>query len=248
MRQLWVTDDECTLDGVRFVVGKADFDNLKTTADRVWVLKGKPFFDRYAAVFGDLNPETVLEVGVFEGGSALLLADRWPESKIVGIDIREPNPEVDLHIKRLGFDGRISLNYRTSQADRAAVTAIIERDFPDGIDIVIDDASHSYEMTKQTFDIVFPFVRAGGLYIVEDWAWAHWRDWQMTDNWKDDPALSNLLFEVIMACASSSWIISEVYANASFFGVRKDAACPKMGGDFKLSDSYLLRGRTLNKI
>jgi cephalosporin hydroxylase len=248
LRQIWVSENECLLDGVRFEVGKANFSDLKTTRSGVWVLKGKTFFDRYKSYFGDLRPKNVLEIGIFEGGSALLLADMWPEARIVGIDIRDPNPEVDAHIARLGFADRISLYYNTSQNDAQAVGAIIEREFPDGIDIVIDDASHMYELSKATFDIAFPSVKAGGLYLVEDWAWAHWRDWQAKADWMQQPALSNLLFEVSMACASSRWIISDVYANSSFFAVRKASECPSLSRPFRISDAYLLRGKTLNKI
>jgi hypothetical protein len=248
LRQVWTNDNECVLDGVKFEVGNSNFDNLRTSADRVWVLKGRPFFDRYDRVFGDLNPKAVLEVGIFEGGSALLLADRWSEAKIVGIDIREPNPEVDRHIEHLGFRSRVSLHYGISQNDATSVRGIIEQNFPCGIDVIIDDASHGYELTKATFDIAFPYLKPGGLYIVEDWAWAHWRDWQASENWKDEPALSNLLFEVTMASASSGWIISEVYANGNFFGVRKAAECPNLDDSFHISDCYLSRGKILNKI
>jgi len=248
MRQVWLTEDECLLDGVRFEVGKSNFSNLKTDANRIWVLKGKTFFDRYNSYFGDISPKNVLEIGVFEGGSALLLADKWPDARIVGIDIREPNPEVAAHVARFGFGGRISLYYKTSQNDSVAVRDIVEREFPDGIDIVIDDASHMYELTKATFDIVFPYVIPGGLYLVEDWAWAHWRDWQAKEDWMGQPALSNLLFEVSMACASSRWIISDVYTNSNFFAVRKASECPPLSHPFHIANTYLLRGKTLAKI
>ena len=46
--------------------------------------------------------------------------------------------------------------------------------FPKGIDLVVDDASHLYEQTKATFAMLFPLVRPGGNYVIEDWSWAHW--------------------------------------------------------------------------
>lgn len=247
MRQVWTSEDSCTLDGVRFEVGKADFDALKTTRERVWVLKEKQFFDRYDSYFGSSLPRTVFEIGVFEGGSAILLADRWPDAKIVGIDIREPNPEVAGHVERLGLVDRISLYYGVSQNDAGRIRQIISTEFPGGLDVVIDDASHLYELTRQSFEAVFPLLRPGGLYIVEDWGWAHWRDWQTTDQWKDQPALTNLLFELTMLCATSAFVVSEIYTNGSFFAARKAHNCPTLDR-FTLADFYMLRGKVLPTI
>jgi MycE methyltransferase N-terminal len=42
------------------------------------------------------------------------------------------------------------------------------------LDIVIDDGSHINEHVKTSFHCLFPFVRPGGLYIVEDLQTAYW--------------------------------------------------------------------------
>ena len=248
MRQVWLDEDHCTLDGVKFQVARDAFNTRKTSADCVWVLKGKSFFERYDTYFSGLAPAAVLELGIFEGGSALLLADKWPAAKIVGIDIRVPNPSVVEHARRMGFADRISLHYETSQGDANAVRKIVTAEFPDGIDIVIDDASHFYALTKSSFNTLFPRLKPGGLYVVEDWAWAHWRQAQDKPEWKDRPALSNLLFEITMACATSSHLISDVYVNGKFFGVKKSSAGPRLDDHFDLDKHYALRGKTLNKI
>lgn len=248
LRQVWVSNDECQLEGVRFSVGKSDYSKLKTTADQVWVLKGKTFFDRYDSYLGGDQPKNVLEVGIFEGGSALLFADKWPDAKIVGVDIRDPNPEVTNHIERLGFSDRISLYYNTSQNDEAKLAGILEKEFPNGMDLVIDDASHLYELTKASFDILFPRLTPGGMYIVEDWAWAHWAGTQNNPSWqKHKYALTNLLFEVCMASASTGGLISDIYVNSNFFAVRKAKNCPPLK-DFRISERYALRGKEFIKI
>jgi hypothetical protein len=38
---------------------------------------------------------------------------------------------------------------------------------------VIDDASHIYEPTRASFETLFPYLRPGGLYIIEDWQWSY---------------------------------------------------------------------------
>ncbi|HVG52095.1 MAG TPA: class I SAM-dependent methyltransferase [Xanthobacteraceae bacterium] len=249
MRQLWINEDKCVLDDVPFTVGKSNFSTLKTTDNNIFVLKGQSFFNKYDGYFGPIEPHNVLEVGIFEGGSAILLADKWSEAKIVGIDIRDPNPSVAKHIATMGFSDRISLHYNVSQNDANRVTTILDKEFgKEPIDIVIDDCSHLYDLTKATFNTVFPRLKPGGYYVVEDWAWAHWRDWQDgTKGWPDQPALTNLLFEIIMTSASSSWLISDIYVNSNFFIVKKAESCPALQ-NFNLDKNYLLRGKPFARI
>ena len=51
---------------------------------------------------------------------------------------------------------------------------IVDEEF-DGapLDLVIDDASHRLEPTRASFDMLFPRLRPGGLYIIEDWNCDH---------------------------------------------------------------------------
>ena len=249
MRQVWTSETECMIGDVPIRVANGGYDALRTTADNAWVLKGRSFFESYPILLQDQVPRTVLELGIFEGGSALLFADRWQQARIVGIDIRDPNPEVLAHVRRLGFADRLRLHYNLSQADRDGMEAAIASGFGgEPIDLVIDDASHHYDLTRSAFEIVFPHLRPGGYYIVEDWGWAHWRDWQGVEQWKDDPALSNLLFEISLAAATSSAVIAEVVVNASLFAVRKSPQCPPLGRDFRLDNFYAARGKRLTLI
>ncbi len=113
------------------------------------------------------EPRSVLEVGVKSGGSLLLWSHLWPTLEtIVGIDTSPPD---------LCHD-KIRL-FVADQADRHDLDAIARRTGP--FDLVIDDASHIGELSWSTFQALWPHVRAGGLYVVEDWGtgyWAHWPD------------------------------------------------------------------------
>jgi len=37
------------------------------------------------------------------------------------------------------------------------------------IDLVIDDASHLLDETRASFETLFPLMRPGGIYVIEDW-------------------------------------------------------------------------------
>jgi len=42
------------------------------------------------------------------------------------------------------------------------------RDALQGLDVVVDDASHLYRLTVASFDALFQHLRSGGLYFIED--------------------------------------------------------------------------------
>jgi predicted O-methyltransferase YrrM len=134
-------------------------------------LKPQSFFEMYDRFLAGRTPERVLEVGVFQGGSGLLFADKWPGARISGLDLQPRNDAVQRHAVRFGFSDRLKFYYGVSQADERAVLRIIDQDLDGSPDVVIDDASHLYPLTKRTFEIVFPRLARGGVYIIEDWAW-----------------------------------------------------------------------------
>jgi SAM-dependent methyltransferase len=132
----------------------------------------------------------------------------------------------------------------TDLADRPKMKSILDEEFPDrNIDLVIDDASHFYQETRSSFNSIFPYLKPGGIYIVEDWGWAHWPGdtWQKSQaipTWR--PALSNLLFEICVLSASSSDLVAEVRVNSMSFMVRKgEAEMPRE--DFDLGGYTLTR-------
>jgi hypothetical protein len=127
----------------------------------------------YEALFAPLAdlPLNILEIGVYKGVSVRTLASYFASARIVGLDLSLPAidpsryPSVSLFV--------------CDQRDAAGMGAICDRLMPGGIDIVIDDASHVGEYSFVTYRALFPRVKAGGLYIVEDWAtgyWPHWGD------------------------------------------------------------------------
>lgn len=106
---------------------------------------------------GRVNP-AILEIGVAYGGSLLLWREMFPESTIVGVDLwgetsRPELPQVTL----LTADQR-----DPGLADKIRVYA-------DSYDLVIDDASHFGSLSDITFTNLWPVVKPGGWYVLEDW-------------------------------------------------------------------------------
>ena len=93
----------------------------------------------------------------------------------------------------------------TDQTDSARLRSLMTRELSGGLNLVIDDASHLYEPTKRSFEILFPCVEPSGLYIIEDWAWSLWPEFQAKDHpWADQKPLSKLVFDLIEVAGSWS--------------------------------------------
>jgi cephalosporin hydroxylase len=105
------------------------------------------------------RPITIIEIGVLKGGSVLLWSRYFthPDTRIVGVDIQDRSANV----AKLTDDPRIELVTGNS-ADPVTTQALPEAD------IVIDDGSHEPVNQIATFKHLFPKLRAGGLYVIED--------------------------------------------------------------------------------
>ena len=79
------------------------------------------------------------------------------------------------------------------------------------MDLIFDDASHLYEPTRSSFETLFPLLPEGGLYIIEDWAWAHWKSHASPDHpWAKERPLTQWIFELVEAIGSSTERIQSV--------------------------------------
>lgn len=130
--------------------------------------KPPAYYRKYDQVFRDkgFTPSTIFEIGVDRGESTKVFSACYPKAKIVGVDINQ---------RDIDFSGCPNVTYlKADQSDKFHLDGIVATYFPSGIDLVIDDASHVGALSRLTFQIVFPHVRSGGLYIVEDWGTGYW--------------------------------------------------------------------------
>lgn len=234
----WLSDKQFSVDGVKFLNCLDDY-SLKTDDDRVVILKDRNVLDNYEEVFGESPPKTMLEFGIFQGGSPTLFSLWFELDKFVGIDICPPVEKFDSFCAQHSVGSKIKSYYGVSQIDKQRVTQIICEEFGNTpLDVIIDDASHLYGLTRRTFEIAFPYLRPGGMYVVEDWGWAHWPGSKF---FMGETSMSILIMELMMLCASRSDIISEVRVFPSFAFIRKSPLAPAMD-DMSLGSLYNKRG------
>lgn len=118
------------------------------------------YFDVYHRHLQHLRgrPITFIEIGVFNGGSLPMWRDYFGDrAHIVGVDI---NPECARYAAP-GIDVVIG-----DQGDRAFLRDLRDR-FP-GAHALIDDGGHTMEQQTATFEELYPYLDADGVYICED--------------------------------------------------------------------------------
>lgn len=145
--------------------------------------KIKPLIDQYEQFWARrpaFSPAHVVELGIWDGGGAAFWFEMLQPRKLVALDLstRGDSQYFRRYVTDRNLAGRLNTHWGVNQADRARLRTLIADEFPAPLDLVIDDASHIYEPTKASFEVLFPFLRPGGLYVLEDWAWAHWSEFQ----------------------------------------------------------------------
>ena len=114
-------------------------------------------YHRHLARFRN-TPVRLLEIGVYRGGSLQLWRTYFGEQALIfGIDIDPICSQYD------GKAGSVRIG---SQADPSFLRSVVRE--MGGIDVVIDDGSHSAPHQKVSFDTLFPLLSPQGVYICED--------------------------------------------------------------------------------
>lgn len=132
------------------------------------------YCEHYHAHFKDIrfNKMKILELGIggYEyperGGAGLRMwSEYFNRSEIFGIDLFDKN-KVSLPVRTKIFQG--------SQADGDFLLQVMSQ--VGEPEIIIDDASHINALTIQSFKHLFPWLKSGGYYVIEDIESSWWVD------------------------------------------------------------------------
>ncbi|MCC5952282.1 MAG: class I SAM-dependent methyltransferase [Acidimicrobiia bacterium] len=163
----WTGPDAFEIDGVAFVHALAQ----QSKPGRFVIAKPRQLVERYIDTVTTVPDATIVELGIFRGGSAVLTALVARPRRLVVADVRaEPVIELEQFVADRQLDTVVRRRYGLDQADRAQVAALLDEEIGEApIDLVIDDASHRYEPTLASFEVIFPRLAVGGRYLIEDW-------------------------------------------------------------------------------
>jgi Methyltransferase domain len=222
-------------------------DRPPPSNDRVIYLhKDRPFVSRLDAVLQKVQPRRLIEIGILDGGSTIYWQDKYQPECLIAFELAADAPHLTRYLERHQLTAMVRAYFGVSQADGAVLrTAIFDHIHGQQVDAVIDDASHQYAETRATVETLLPLVRAGGVYIIEDWAWGHAAKWP-ADLWADQPLLSPLLVELTLICGHATGIIEKIEIDPNFVAIWRGSTPLPQEGEFKLSDHYFARGFSLN--
>ena len=255
--------DTFYVDGVEFVCKYAP----GSTADRFYIVKNLELVERYRYLSERFAGGAIVELGIAEGGSTALLALLARPDKLIAVDL-EPTPLAALaeFIEIHGLTQVVRPHYGVDQGDREQLGEIVAAELGDlPLDLVIDDCSHQFALTRSSFETLFPRLRPDGLYVIEDWNADHvmhdavrreltdttapdreerLQEFQrlMVDSARSgsraprDP-LSRLAIELVVARSSITDSIAEVSVDEFWIVVRRGTA-DLDPATFRLSDQY----------
>ena len=110
------------------------------------------YFRMYLQLAAAIGPQgRVCEIGVMHGESLRMWQMLFPMGEITGVD----------------YD-------QNATWPPGTIRVVKSQDDPSlaelgSFDLIVDDASHEGLLTRETFNIMWPQVKPGGYYVIEDW-------------------------------------------------------------------------------
>jgi hypothetical protein len=124
---------------------------------------GRTYLDIYERYLSHLKNEPInfLEIGVRDGNAHRMWSDFFSDdSQIYGIDIDPRCKQSEKKNIKIFIGSQSSPEVIKEVATHAGGL----------FDTIIDDGSHINELTIKSFDLLFPYLKPGGVYIIEDLA------------------------------------------------------------------------------
>jgi predicted O-methyltransferase YrrM len=223
--------DERTFELDRVTFHTMMYKGPGSSNDSFVLAKPRHMIERYQALLSGLRPTRMIELGIFQGGSAALFALLARPDRLVALDIEDdPVRGLEDFIDGRDLRDRLHTHYGFDQSDGDGLRRLIADEFGDEpIDLVVDDASHLLVPTRASFNALFPHVRPGGIYVIEDWSWLHEAEVAVLAEYaaadpprrerleeqararrQVDTPLSVLVFELILASAYAPQAFGEI--------------------------------------
>lgn len=110
----------------------------------------------------------ILEIGVLDGKSLNTWSDYYYQSTIIGIDINQDCKKYQDENKNIFVE-------IGDQTNNTFLEKVVKEYGP--FDMIFDDGSHINYDVIYTFNNLFPSVKSGGVYIVEDSCTSYWSEY-----------------------------------------------------------------------
>jgi SAM-dependent methyltransferase len=238
----WRSDEELEVDGTTFLLTTGR--RVPSSEDRFTLVKPRPLVERYIELLEELAPQRIVELGVFQGGSTALIALLARPQKLLAIELSPDRiPALDQLVATRGLESSVVVHHGIDQSDVDALETILDSEMGAApLDLVIDDASHEVEPSESSFNVLFPRLRPGGTYVVEDWAWAHLGFGALRP---DHEPLTTFVFELIATLPQPRGLIADIHIDRHWAAIRPADGDPHPGTEYDVRRICNDRGRNL---
>jgi tetratricopeptide (TPR) repeat protein len=140
-------------------------ESAVTTLDDLGILTGTDknlfvnnYLKHYDLLFSPLRDAefNLIEIGVYNGNSMKLWSRYFKNAHIIGVDINQSCKQYEVDRVRIEIGNVENPEFLLDLASRFTPT------------VVIDDGSHRADHQIFTFERLFPALKPGGIYVVED--------------------------------------------------------------------------------
>jgi hypothetical protein len=140
----------------------------------------------YDSLFGNIRETAtnVLEIGVFGGASLAMWKEYFLKATIWGIDNNE---------QYLGNNPNFKL-YKVDQSKESEMKKFEEHCGTD-FDLILDDGSHFQNDQQMCCKVLFPRVKVGGYYVIEDCETEF--NAKLMGGWGEEPDGSNITLSLV---------------------------------------------------
>lgn len=108
----------------------------------------------------------ILEIGVLGGSSLNMWSEYFYNSEIIGVDINNECKKYATDKIKIEIGNQSDLNFLKYLVDKYKY-----------FDLIIDDGSHLNEDVLNSFNFLFNYVKAQGMYVVEDVSCSYWQEY-----------------------------------------------------------------------
>mmetsp|Transcript_80860 Transcript_80860/g.261854 ORF Transcript_80860/g.261854 Transcript_80860/m.261854 type:complete len:328 (+) Transcript_80860:48-1031(+) len=140
----------------------------ETSTDKAWRHGYHRYYESKLAPYRDIDGLRILEIGADSGKSLKAWSEYFSRPAAIQGVAYKVSPEA---AKQKACEGikrcDIVKIYYMDQSDEVALKALSKHE-PQGWDVIIDDGSHVPAHQIISFQALFPMLRPGGLYVVED--------------------------------------------------------------------------------
>lgn len=233
------------IDGVPFVTGYV----AKPSEKAFTIIKTPEMVERLRQVLERFERPRIVELGIAHGASVALISLLADPAAYLAVELNDQEiPLLREFLAERGLEDRVKTRFGVDQSDRAVLVDLVDETFGgEPLDVVFDDASHIYRPTRASFEVLFPRLRPGGLYLIEDWDWENKLLYFLKRDLVDPTAegheaakelvqryantstegnvpLCRLALELVMAQAGSDGFITEVIINEQWIVVERGPA------------------------